>query len=121
MRKWIGCISLVLLLTGIVYTHTPLERAVTRAVVRAEVARKPYYSNERTSQLCEQWRSCAKWAQESYEKDLSFRVYNANEVTTFRVYRHWARYETHLHVQAVYQGNKIQKTFEQKVSSRRGI
>lgn len=121
MTKWIGCVSFVLLFVGNIYAYTPLEHTLTRTVMRA-VFVKPYYTTEEVSALCEKWSGCAKWAKEQYARDHSFKVSGAKEVTSYRVYRHWARYETRLHVTATYnKDKKIRKIFEPNPHSRRGI
>lgn len=99
---------------------TAVGQWVERILTEQERANlKSYYPDKKTADLCESWRSCAKWAFEEYVNDQSFQITKAEIKTMRRIYRHRVTKETHLFVEAAYKHRTVRLEFITPVSSGR--
>lgn len=125
MKKLI-CVSLFVFLAATSFATpqgdtTALNRWLDQLLAPQEQPEhlKSYYSDKQTADLCESWRSCARWAFEEYTKDQSFKVAKAEMKTMRRTYRHRVVRETHLFVEAAYQHRTVRLEFTTPVSNGR--
>ena len=124
MKQLIG-ISLFVLLSGVAWAgpqgdNTSLNKWLDSLFAQEQTAHlKSYYADKQTADLCESWRTCARWAFEEYAKDQSFKVAKAEIKTMRRTYLHRVTKETHLFVEATYQHRTVRLEFITPVSNGR--
>lgn len=76
-------------------------------LAQAQSSLKSYYKDEQTANLCEAWRSCAKFTFEQYVSNQQFRVVKALLKNVTIRNRHSVHKEKRLYIQVTY-GDKTE-------------